>query len=757
MHCKLQFFKCSAGIVYLKPFTPTCCQCTDFLLLFATAVLAGCTLTIAPLTHDLPSSSESLLGNLTSPAAAQEPHSISSPISDHAAAAAAAMPYGRSPLGLNPGSNPPIASWRRPPASQLLSALPKHLLQRPLQQQQQQPQQEQEQADEEGQGSPMAISPEADASVNATAARAQQAAQQQQLQDEQQQDEQQQQELVGEASAAAGFAAAEAAPNTPVNLKQATSDNTSCSGTPNTPAEQRNGLLRGAGTSPSDYVTPQHRLRLSRPLAPLHKDCLIAAATRVASLAGNSQDAAAASTPAATGKGTAQHAPSSADDGAGQEGVAEAAAVAAAAVSAAAGSTGQQTGSSDSSKGDDRFMDSPLQPCQQLQSPTSQWHQGMVAMLRNLQQTPLQPHAASTDGAAPAGCDASAAGEGKGKACEGGGAVRAGSRALRRLQDELERGSGIAAASAAAAQQELGASKSDVQMPFSSALMTPPTAATSAAACSAPMLLPLFSPAAAAGGSAQQPAAAGTAGAAAGRGGPVASVSLTPAVMSCSRAEQQAFTLPVSAGMTSLAPAGLPAVAWPVQQRPDGGLVVTAPPGSDVPAAAVLQLTSPPGTSSSSRPGSSGNKENAAAAGALQCSAPLMTGEAMSALLRQHQQGVGSVDGAPVVNGMLNGSMHWPGPHGRVTVVSIQPVTMLASMMGAAAAAAPVAAAAAAAGLAAVQPMLPLPAQSGKPCSSSAAVAEQRKPAAASTPSERFESSHAATVRSRLHALIDGV
>jgi hypothetical protein len=129
----------------------------------------------------------------------------------------------------------------------------------------------------------------------------------------------------------------------------------------------------------------------------------------------------------------------------------------------------------------------------------------------------------------------------------------------------------------------------------------------------------------------------------------------------------------------------------------------------------------------------------------------------MAALLRQHQQGAVAADGVPVAGSMLNGSMQWPGSNGRVTVVSIQPVTMLASMMGAAAAAAPVAAAAAAAGLAAVQPMLPLPAQPGKPCGSSAAVAEQRKPAAASAQPERYESSHAATVRSRLHALIDGV
>lgn len=192
-----------------------------------------------------------------------------------------------------------------------------------------------------------------------------------------------------------------------------------------------------------------------------------------------------------------------------------------------------------------------------------------------------------------------------------------------------------------------------------------------------------------------------------------------------------------------------------MQQRPDGGLIVTAPLGSDVPAAAVLQLTPPLGTSSSSRIGSSGNKENAAAAGALQCSAPSIAGDALAALLRQHQQGAVAADGAPVSGSMLNGSMQWPGLNGRVTVVSIQPVTMLASMMGAAAAAAPVAAAAA--GLAAVQPMLPLPAQPGKPCGSSAAVAEQRKPAAASAQPERFESSHAATVRSRLHALIDGV
>lgn len=406
-------------------------------------------------------------------------------------------------------------------------------------------------------------------------------------------------------------------PDTPVHQAGST-DVTSCSGTPTTPADVRAGS--GLAGSPSDYVTPpQHRLRPSRPLAPLHKDCLIAAANR--SLADGLATQQRASAAAAAGGGGAVPMTTASSRAATRLSRAAAAAVgpageqAAAAVAAAsAAGTAEESPvpcSGDSSKLTpcEHSMDSPLEACVQMQSP-SKWHQGMVAMLRSLQQTPLQLKACD-------GGDGAAAGEGDAagtKHLPGNGA--AGSRALRRLHDKLDAataagpcGDDVAAAAAAAAasreqwyrqsldqqQQQAQSARAtegpgadpkceDAEMPFSmglamaaTAAAAPPPASPQGASTSAPMVLSLFRPADDA--CARQHAATPQAPVAVRPSSSgVASVSLTPAVMTlhtpASATPAPGLMPPRLPGASSGAPA---AMAWPVQQRSDGGLVVSAP------------------------------------------------------------------------------------------------------------------------------------------------------------------------------------
>eukprot|EP00775_Hariotina_reticulata_P010348 gene10348-10505_t len=363
---------------------------------------------------------------------------------------------------------------------------------------------------------------------------------------------------------------------------------------------------------PDAYITPQRRVRPVKPLAPLHKDCLIAAATRclastmaaAAAAAADGQQSCGQATPeskeehdagaaGATGSGVAVEQPMASAVGVG------AAVEAAAAVSVDAVPAYQEQPSSsavcsgDSSKLSPlaQVMDSPLQPCQQLQSP-SQWHQGMVAMLRNLQQIPLQPKALAGDcsgvlcqadqaGDSVIGSDGTCAVVNKG--CEG--TIKTASRALRRLQDELERGSSMAAQQ----QPHAASGRAGRAAGYGGSVTAASTSQTGQA-----------EPAAGGKDSRRTPLLATPTTAAQPSGG-VASVSWTPAVISRAEPGSQLVTMvqtPPSSGMSAVTPAtmsgpalgttalqlnsskapalGAPAVAWPVQQRPDGGLVVAA-------------------------------------------------------------------------------------------------------------------------------------------------------------------------------------
>jgi len=553
-------------------------------------------------------------------------------------------------------------------------------------------------------------------------------------------------------------------PDTPVNATLDTADNTSCSGTPNTPAGLRADAAAGRNQgSPCEYVTPpQHRLRASRPLAPLHKDCLIAAATRsladgLAAQQQRQQQQQQQATPGSAAKSSS----------------------AATAAAAAVDSPAQCSGDSNKVVSGERVMDSPLEATVLTRSP-SQWHQGMVAMLRSLQQTPLQPkggdgaqgHAAAAAAAAAdgGGGAAAAAPTPAGSDCEVVN-IKVCSRALRRLQDELERGTAATAAATAAImarqqqqqqqqhqpgqhvavkqeQQQMGALKGhDAQVPFSAGLSLAPGSLTAPAAagasCSTPMMLPLFtSPAAAAAPASSRLPALGTFGTIAGTSttpmalapqcsSGVASVSLTPAVVM--------LHTPAASAAASAATPRMPAVAWPVQQRSDGGLVVSAPMTAGAAAAAttaaaaaatgaLVQLT--PAASSSTKP--------ATAAGA--------TPFALAPVAATPAAG-GSV-APPAV------TQAWP-QVAPLSVVSIQPLTLLATACNAAVAAGQAVA------LQSVLALQPAGAcgSAAAPGAANAAVPEQLRaaglPTAGTTGNRTRDSSH--TVRSRLHALIDSV
>jgi hypothetical protein len=326
------------------------------------------------------------------------------------------------------------------------------------------------------------------------------------------------------------------------------------------------------------------------------------------------------------------------------------------------------------------------------------------------------------------------------------------SRALRRLQDELERGSAATAAAAAALlakqqqqqqqqrhvkteqrvshqqqqQQAAGLKDGDAQVPFSAGLSMAPAlsaAGPAGASCSTPMMLPLFTTPATAPGSSRLPAKGGPgAGAVRNSTTPlalapqcssgVASVSLTPAVVT--------MHTPAGSAAASTVTPRMPAIAWPVQQRSDGGLVVSAPMTAGPAAAAagagpyatsgaLVQLT----------PAASSTKAAPAGAGATPFTA---------AAMQQWQQ-----------------------------VVNIQPLTLLATACNAAVAAGH------AATLQSVLALQPTPAPStggaaaAGPAAAGGGLGQMRAAdvTASTAGSSLRDSSHA--VRSRLHALIDSV
>lgn len=584
--------------------------------------VADVNLTIAPLSSTLPRSLEADL----SPCA---PVRNSSPATGEAAAAI--HEPGTSPTGL---TDRPL--FRKPAAARsILSPVRSHLLQKQLKQQQQQI----KQGDVAEQATPVSAKVQQTVSA-AQPARIQMASgAQNSTQNDAAASRRQRSDSLGRDESDA---------DTPVQARQPCSI-TSCSATPSTPAGQL--PFNSEGDPRSDFVTPQQGMRPSRPLAPLHKDCLLAAAARSLAEADAATAKAVESNTAEASKQVVSP-PYDTDE---------------------ANGCGTAPGSADSNKllSPEELMDSPLQIAQQqLQSP-SQWHQGMVMLMQNLQQTPLQARSQAGDSAV--GCDGIVRKEGV--------VVRAGSRALRRLQAELERGSSAAAthmATASSGQHDLLCSKSAGEVPAGHL----PQADCIIDAASTPATTTTLT---------------------SGQGHVSPSVSLTPAVISCSKAD-----------VLLMQGASSAAVAWPVQQRPDGGLVVsTAASCGDV--AAVLQLTPPAAVGASKSV-----YEQKLTASVQDCAVPNIP----------QPSGVATTATKAVTSALPTGTTM---TGGRVSVVSIQPVTMLMnrSQPGT---------------MPAVQPMLQAlqqPSKSPTPFAGAISIPE------------RFVNSHA--VRSRLHALIDGV
>jgi hypothetical protein len=182
-------------------------------------------------------------------------------------------------------------------------------------------------------------------------------------------------------------------PGTPQHGRMPLDGQQSTSATPTTPSFRPAAAQQGAGSSPSDYVTPQQRVRLAPPTAPLHRDCLLsAAASAAARLA-----AAAAPAHDTDGPGTV----SSKDPRC--SGAAEAAAAAASNAAepalppaAADAQLRRQREAAPSPVGaqvaeSSRMSASPAAPlgASPCTAPSPSWGPGMIAMLRGLQRTPL--------------------------------------------------------------------------------------------------------------------------------------------------------------------------------------------------------------------------------------------------------------------------------------------------------------------------------------------------------------------------------
>lgn len=179
-------------------------------------------------------------------------------------------------------------------------------------------------------------------------------------------------------------------PGTPVQARPVDGQH-STSATPTTPSFQAG---CGAGSSPSDYATPQQRLRLAPPTAPLHRDCLIAAA------------ASAAARHAAAGDGDA---PSTVSSKAPRAGTAAAVLQAPPEAPPVGPSQVQPVTLCQQQQLQPQLQvgeSSPLSeaPPELVQAGAATWDTGMMAMLRGLQRSPLA--ARSDDGGPGAGTSA---------------------------------------------------------------------------------------------------------------------------------------------------------------------------------------------------------------------------------------------------------------------------------------------------------------------------------------------------------------
>jgi hypothetical protein len=160
----------------------------------------------------------------------------------------------------------------------------------------------------------------------------------------------------------------------------------STSATPTTPSFRPPGAGGADGASPSDYVTPQQRLRMALPTAPLHRDCLLSAAASAAARLAAAPDPDGPGT--VSSKNPAAPAPGAAP-GAGGAGRPAAPLPAALLRSAA---LQQGVSPTDARVAESSPMsESPSAPlgASPCAVPSPSWGPGMIAMLRGLQRTPL--------------------------------------------------------------------------------------------------------------------------------------------------------------------------------------------------------------------------------------------------------------------------------------------------------------------------------------------------------------------------------
>jgi hypothetical protein len=179
----------------------------------------------------------------------------------------------------------------------------------------------------------------------------------------------------------------------------------STSATPTTPSFRPPGTGAPGGASPSDYVTPQQRVRMAPPTAPLHRDCLLSAA---ASAAARLTAAADADGPGTVSSKVPPPPPATRHDGApGGRPLAPLPAALLRNPALAPGCSPTDGHVAESSP----MSESPAPPpgASPCAVPSPSWGPGMIAMLRGLQRTPLAVRR-PLDGAALASAAGAAAG-----------------------------------------------------------------------------------------------------------------------------------------------------------------------------------------------------------------------------------------------------------------------------------------------------------------------------------------------------------
>lgn len=259
-----------------------------------------------------------------------------------------------------------------------------------------------------------------------------------------------------------GSAGAQQLPSTPLHAPLLDGQQ-STSATPTTPSV-RAGTAPGSGTvaSPSDCVTPQQRVRLAPPTAPLHRDCLLSvAASAAARLAAAAAEGDAPETVTSKGPTGAEQQPQRL---AAQTAAADAQVAESSPMSASPAAHGRS-------------------PCA---GPSPSWGPGMITMLQGLQRTPLVVRQRE---------------EGEEDSVADGGGAAAGGGSLQ-LQEEPQEGAEGAAhgSSGVGSMQEArvagaGADGGLGQYTVAVSAARCATEAVLATPCSAPVAMPLATPA----------------------------------------------------------------------------------------------------------------------------------------------------------------------------------------------------------------------------------------------------------------------